>query len=106
MQRNKSLNLIMYDITHDKTLQKVAKLLQQNGFERINYSVWLGWDDLKSLPLLKNELQRLLRQPEAEGSRLYTMPVKPHTLKAMRSITGHKPAELDYWLGEVQNIFF
>jgi hypothetical protein len=56
--------------------------------------------------LLKNELLRLLRQPEAEGSRFYTMPVKPHTLKAMASITGHKPAELDYWLGEVQNIFF
>jgi len=66
MQKNKSLNLIMYDITHEKTLQKVAKLLQQNGFERINYSVWLGWDDLKNLPILKNELQRLLRLPETE----------------------------------------
>jgi CRISPR-associated endonuclease Cas2 len=106
MQKNKSLNLIMYDITHERTLQKVAKLLQQNGFERINYSVWLGWDDLKSLPLLKNELQQMLRQPEAEGSKLYTMPVKPHTLKGMRSITGHKPAGLDYWLGERQSLFF
>lgn len=105
MKKMTTLHLLMYDITHDRTLQKVAKLLQQHGYERINYSVWLGWDGLRELPALKQELQRLLRQTEAEGSRLYTMPLKPHTLKAMRSITGHKPPELDYWVGEQHSLF-
>ena len=106
MKTEKTLNLLMYDITHDRTLQKVAKLLEQNGFERMNYSVWLGWDELKNLPLLHQKLQELLRNPKAKGSRLYTMPLKPHTVKAIRSITGHKPPELDYWLGEQRNLFF
>jgi len=35
--------LLMYDITNDRTLQKVAKKLVKYGFERVNYSVWLGW---------------------------------------------------------------
>lgn len=106
MKPAKKLNLLMYDITHERTLQKVATLLQQNGFERINYSVWLGWNELKELPALKQELQKLLAQDVAKGSRLYTMPLKPHTFKAMRSITGHKPPQLDYWLGEQRNLFF
>jgi CRISPR-associated endonuclease Cas2 len=105
MRTEKTLNLLMYDITHGSTLQKVARLLQQNGYERINYSVWLGWGELKEMPVLKKELQILLQQPKAEGSRLYTMPLKAHTLMAMRSITGHKPPELDYWAGERKNLF-
>lgn len=106
MKSDKTISLLMYDITHDRTLQKVAQLLQKNGFERINYSVWLGWTKLQDLPVLKQELQQMLAQPQAKGSRLYTIPLKLHTLKAMRSITGHKPAELDYWAGEQQNLFF
>jgi CRISPR-associated endonuclease Cas2 len=96
----------MYDITHDRTLQKVARQLQQYGYERINYSVWLGWESPKENPELKKKLQTLLRNPQAEGSRLYYMPLKAHTLKNMKSITGHKPAELDYWLGETKIEFF
>jgi len=98
--------LLMYDITHDRTLQKVARQLQQYGYERINYSVWLGWESPKENPELKKKLQTLLRNPQAEGSRLYYMPLKAHTLKNMKSITGHKPAELDYWLGETKIEFF
>ena len=98
--------LLMYDITHDRTLQKVAKKLQKYGFERLNYSVWLGWENPLESGTLKKELQALLRSEEAKGSRLYIIPVKPVTLGKMRSITGHKPAELEYWLGKTQNLFF
>jgi len=101
-----TFTLIMYDITHDRTLQKTAKLLQQHGYERINYSVWLGWGSFTDDIPLRKELQLLLRNPEAEGSRLYSMALKSHTLRNMRSITGHKPSEMDYWLGERELLFF
>lgn len=97
--------LAMYDITHDRTLQKVAKKLQQNGFERVNYSVWLGWVNPLQAGNLKKELQTLLRSEQAKGSILYVVPLTPATLGKMRNITGHKPAELDYWLGKTQNLF-
>jgi CRISPR-associated endonuclease Cas2 len=98
--------LLMYDITNDKTLQKVAKKLISYGFERINYSVWLGWVNPLNRGNLKIELQTLMRNENAKGSRLYIIPVKPSTLGKMRSITGHKPKQLDYWLGKTKNVFF
>jgi CRISPR-associated endonuclease Cas2 len=101
-----TLNLVLYDITHDRTLQKVAKLLQKHGYERINYSVWLGWNTFAEDTPLRRQLQQLMRNPNAEGSRLYTMPLKTHTLAEMRSISGHKPTSLDYWLGEQKILFF
>ena len=45
--------LVMYDITHARTLQKVAKTLEKSGMERVNYSVWLGWADPSKQPELK-----------------------------------------------------
>jgi len=101
-----SFCLLMYDITHAGTLQKVARQLQQYGYERINYSVWLGWESPKENPALKKKLQLLLRHPKAEGSKLYYIPLKAHTLNNLTSITGHKPAEMAYWLGEKKIEFF
>lgn len=96
----------MYDITNEKVLQKTAKLVEKYGYERINYSVWIGWQSLNELPELKERLQQLFRKPEASGSRLYTLPIKVSGFRKMKSITGHQPAELAYWLGEQQNLFF
>lgn len=98
--------LLMYDITHDATLQRVARQLQKHGYERINYSVWLGWKSPKENTELKKKLQELLKNPKAEGSKLYYMPIKSHTLKEMKSISGHKPKDLEYWLGESKLEFF
>jgi CRISPR-associated endonuclease Cas2 len=100
-----SFTLLMYDITHDRTLQKVARELEKHGYERINYSVWLGWRSLKEDSELRLILEKLLKKPEAAGSRLYSMPLKLHTLRMMRSITGRKPTGLDYWTGEMPLLF-
>ena len=106
MKARHSFCLLMYDITHDGTLQKVARHLQKYGYERINYSVWLGWESPGENPEFKKKLQALMRNPLAKGSRLYYMPIHGATLKNMKSITGHKPAELEYWLGESRLEFF
>ncbi len=105
MNKQTNYYLLMYDITHDRTLQKVAKKLQQNGFERVNYSVWLGWANPLLAGTLKKELQTLMRNELAKGSKLYVIPLTPASLGKMRNITGHKPHELDYWLGKQQNLF-
>ena len=96
----------MYDITHDATLQRVAKQLQKHGYEQINYSVWLGWKNPKENTVLKKKLQDLLKNPKAEGAKLYFSPLKSHALKEMKSISGHPPKDLEYWLGETELEFF
>lgn len=98
--------LLMYDITNDKIIQKVARKLTSFGFERINYSVWLGWVNPMEKGNLKIDLQTLLHNESAKGSKLYIVPLNTTTLGKMRSITGHKPRQLDYWLGKTKNVFF
>ncbi len=105
MKKPVTVYLLMYDITHERTLQKVAKKLQKYGFERVNYSVYLGWANPLESGTLKKELQTLLRAEEAKGSQLYIIPLKPPALAKMRSITGHKPASLDYWAGKAETLF-
>lgn len=105
MKGTTTFYLLMYDITHDRTLQKIARKLQKYGFERVNYSVWLGWTNPLESGVLKKELQTLMRAEQAKGSRMYIMPVKPSALAKMRSITGHKPPQLDYWAGKTETLF-
>ncbi len=106
MKTSIKLFLLMYDITHDRTLQKVAKKLQQNGFERINYSVWIGWNDPLKPGILKTDLQKLMQNEKAAGSVLYSIPISSTVLGRIRNITGHKPRELEYWLGRKKILFF
>jgi CRISPR-associated endonuclease Cas2 len=98
--------VVMYDITHPGTLQKVAKILVQCGMERLNYSVWLGWVNPARQPALKEKLVKLVTADKAAGSLFYILPVALKDVKRMRTITGRKPKELDYWLGEKHTLFF
>jgi len=97
--------LVMYDITHPRTLQKVSKILIQLGLERVNYSVWLGWTNPTKDPALKEKLVKLITSDKALGSLLYVLPIARKDVKRMRSINGRKPKELDYWLGEKRTMF-
>lgn len=98
--------LLMYDITNERILRKIAKMVEKHGYERINYSVWLGWQGPKDNPELFRALREMLNKPETEGSRLFYMPLSINSVKKLRSISGHKPAELDYWTGERRIRFF
>ncbi|MCX6269643.1 MAG: CRISPR-associated endonuclease Cas2 [Bacteroidetes bacterium] len=98
--------IIMYDITDGRTLQKVAKEMEKHGFERINYSVWLGLTNPARDPDLKNRICDLLKKPAAKDSRVYFIPIPYRSLAAMRSIDGKKPKDLDYWLMERKTMFF
>lgn len=106
MATKSSHYIVMYDITHPRTLQKIAKILVQCGMERINLSVWLGWVNPAKQPELKERLTKLMTNEKAKGSVLYILPVAQKDIRQMRSITGRKPRELDYWLGEKTTLFF
>ena len=98
--------MVMYDINHPRTLQKVSKLLIRSGMERVNYSVWIGWVDPAKQPILKEQLVKLITSDCAKGSLFYILPVAQKDIKRMRTIIGRKPRELDYWLGEKTTMFF
>lgn len=98
--------LVMYDITHAKTLQKINILLKQSGLERVNYSVWLGWTNPLKQDALKEKLKKMLETPETKGSLFYVLPVGKNEMVKMRGINGRKPKELDYWLGDKPTLFF
>jgi CRISPR-associated endonuclease Cas2 len=98
--------LVMYDINHPRTLQKVSKVLVKSGMERVNYSVFIGWVDPAKQPALKEKLVKLMTAGCAAGSLFYILPVAQKDIKRIRTITGRKPKELDYWLGEKNTLFF
>jgi CRISPR-associated endonuclease Cas2 len=98
--------LVMYDITHPKTLQKINTMLKQWGLERVNYSVWLGWANPLKQAELKEKLKTMLKAPETKGSLFYVLPVGKREMLKMRGINGRKPKELGYWLGDKATLFF
>ena len=98
--------MVMYDITHPATLQKVAKQLQQSGHERVNLSVWIGMDDFRKNKALADAIRKLLAKPVAGGSKLYVLPVKKADFMKMRMINGRKPPDLEYWAGNKELLFF
>jgi len=99
MKTNGSQYLLMYDITHAGTLHKVARILERYGFERINYSVWLGHEDPGKSVELNRKIRFLLSNPKAENSRFYYIRVSVAALQKMKTHTGRRPDELDFWLG-------
>ena len=106
MNHRETQFIVMYDITDGRTLQKVAKEMEKHGFERINYSVWLGLKNPAKDMMFKTRICELLKKPEAENSRVYFFPIAHSSLAKMRTIDGRKPEELDYWLMERKTMFF
>jgi CRISPR-associated endonuclease Cas2 len=106
MKKTTTVYMVMYDITHPATLQKVAKQLQQSGHERVNYSVWIGMGDFRKNKIIADNIRLLLSKPPAEGSKLYVLPVKKADFMKMRMINGRKPPDLDYWAGDKKLLFF
>lgn len=96
----------MYDITHDKTLQKVARQLEQHGYERINYSVWTGIHDPLKNSVLRIKLLTLLDNPLAKGSKMYYLPLTLKDFAKMRSFDGKDLKDMEYWIGEKRTEFF
>ncbi|MCX6278551.1 MAG: CRISPR-associated endonuclease Cas2 [Bacteroidetes bacterium] len=106
MRQARTFYILMYDITHDRTLQKVARNLEQCGYLRLNYSVWFGWFDPNKNPEFRNKLKELLKNPLAKGSRFYVLPIAAKDFEKIRHHDGRKLKDLDYWTGDRATEFF
>ncbi|MHA1808033.1 MAG: CRISPR-associated endonuclease Cas2 [Methanosarcinales archaeon] len=58
--------IIVYDIPEDPLRNKVASAIQDYGFERIQYSVFLGSRTQNVLEMLAIELKDLVKSKEAD----------------------------------------
>ncbi len=70
----KLLLLITYDITNDKGRVKLADLLKKLGFERIQYSVFVGVCTPAQWQRWYKLVEKLFNQFREDGDKLYVIP--------------------------------
>ncbi len=100
--------LIAYDISEDHIRNKVAKLLNREGYERIQYSLFAGPDDPKKNVGLWSKLTQLNEQEEknqqAKAYKVFVIPVPTKHLMSME-IIGDVGIDLDYITGTKSTMF-
>ena len=77
-------HLICYDIEHNYLRKKMADLIMDYGFERINLSVYLGNLDQRSLTYLEEKLSAMLKDKGKENDSLIFIPVTAQQIHDMR----------------------
>jgi CRISPR-associated protein Cas2 len=75
------LTLTIYDITEDKNRADLAKLLQNYGLHRIQYSGFLGDLNPNDREILSNEVGRFV---EGDTDSVYIIPLCDKDAKACR----------------------
>lgn len=76
--------LICYDIQHNYLRKKMGDLILDQGFERINLSVYLGNIDQGSLTYLEEQLHNMLEEKGGDSDSLIFLPVTPSQIEEMR----------------------
>ena len=94
------LYLVFYDITSDALRNKAAKILIREGFERLQLSVFLGWENLGNEA--RQQLKALLSaEPEAK---FYVLPIPKSSIKNIKWI-GKADLDIDYLSGDKDSLF-
>lgn len=70
----KLLLLLSYDIADDKGRAKMAKQLEQYGFERLQYSVFAGHCRETQWKLWRVRLAKLFEKYKQENDKFYVIP--------------------------------
>jgi len=97
--------LIFYDISNDRIRNKVAKLLEKEGYDRIQYSVFAGpWHPANN-KLLWNELRELYPINEKLVDRIFALKVLPQNFLNMKRI-GNIDLDTAYLTNTRKTIFF
>lgn len=97
------LHLIFYDITSDSLRTKIAKRFIAEGYERLQYSVYLALANPAGNQRLWHELLLLLK--EEETAKLYIIPILKKNFKKIKTI-GIFDVDLDYLTGEKRSLIF
>jgi CRISPR-associated protein Cas2 len=95
------LYLIIYDITNNAIRAKIAKTLMAEGYERLQYSVYLGLDNPKYNLSMINQFQKLLQaEPDAK---FYIFPIPKSSIRQMQFI-GKNFIDINYITGDCKSL--
>jgi CRISPR-associated endonuclease Cas2 len=101
MTQKRLLYLICYDITENRGRKKTADLLIQNGYERLQYSVFIGVHHPGKLKGLWQKLQQNIK----ENDKLIVINIHKKAFLKMKKI-GILPFDKNYLAGEKNTLFF
>ena len=94
--------LIAYDIKSDDIRLKIAKRLVAEGYERIQFSVFVGLKNPKKNKILWNNLNLWLKNEPL--SKFYIIPLTHSNFKNITMI-GKNNIDIDYMLGIKETMF-
>jgi CRISPR-associated protein Cas2 len=92
---------VMYDIEKDRTRTRAAKICQQSGLYRVQYSVFLGVMEKNEFDSLHLQLEELI--DEAKDS-IYMFPMSKDELK--QTVLLGQAFDKDFVTDEVRSLFF
>lgn len=96
--KNKNIFLISYDISDNKKRNRIAKLLEQFGYERIQYSVFTGLTSPYRNKELWGKLQRLTGSENLPENKIICFAISKTALQNMK-IIGTFNTDITYLLG-------
>ena len=98
------LLLITYDIKDDKGRNKIAAMLLQYGFERLQYSVFAGTCTVAQWKRWHLKLIKLFNRICEKEDKLYAIP-QSQKLFAKTQMTGQE-FDIDWISGKVQVLYY
>lgn len=98
MNPNKNIYLLSYDISNDKRRNKIAKLLQQFGYERIQLSVFTGLTAPHRNKVLWEKLKTLADFNNFPENRIICLAISKTAFRNLK-IIGNFNADIDYITG-------
>ncbi len=92
---------VMYDIKKDKARTKIAKLCQQTGLYRVQYSVFLGNFDKNQFDTLSLQVEELM---DESVDSIYMFPMSKDELQ--QTVLLGQAFDKDFVTDEVKSLFF
>jgi CRISPR-associated protein Cas2 len=92
---------VMYDIQKDKPRTRAAKICQQAGLYRVQYSVFLGTLDKNQFDTLHLQLEELI---DDKKDSIYIFPMSKDELQ--QTVLLGQAFDKDFVTDEVRSLFF
>jgi len=92
---------VMYDIKKDKARTKIAKICQQAGLYRVQYSVFLGTLEKNQFDSIQLQVGELI---DEEKDSIYIFPMSKDELQ--QTVLLGQAFDKDFITDEVRSLFF
>lgn len=93
--------IVFYDIVEDSPRQKIAKYLLKQGFERVQYSVFIGLLDKPTLDALLVKVKDMM---DSETDKFYVLELSKEKILNMEMLG--IPIDRELLSGEKDVLFF